>query len=415
MQHRVMSLALALGAFVLFYLLFIGSPAGLQGVESRPTTDATDANGYAGARAWLAQQGIAVRSLRERYTNLVDQDIAPTGNVLVVTLPGAAPFRAEEFAPLDQWVRSGNTLVLLAALLDTPFWSEGRKSAALAEIESLSSLEFEALDAPEESRPEEAVTIVLQTSGSHPLTVDVQALTALSTTRARPWLLRTPYDSFALSLVTDQQTGEGALFLRESGRGRIVVATAASLFSNAAIARTDNARLLGNLVAYSLGEQGVVLFDDLRQGVSASYDPAQFWRDSRLHWTFVVLVLVWLAWVTGGTNLRVPRSSDSVPNTTALVVAAGGMLSRRVRPAVAARRLFEQFFGRVVAQAGGSLPVAGTLSESVWLWLQRRGQLADDDIVQLQHWHDAAWSERRIPLRRLHNLLLRIDRQLFNG
>ena len=101
MKQRWLSLLFALGALLLFYVLFIGSPTGLNDQVARPTASSTDANGYAGARAWLVQQGVAVRSLRERYTALGSQNLAPAGNLLLVTLPGVERFQSEEFASLD--------------------------------------------------------------------------------------------------------------------------------------------------------------------------------------------------------------------------------------------------------------------------------------------------------------------------
>lgn len=441
MKQRALSLLFAVGALALFYILFIGSPAGLQDDVTRPTTDTTDANGYAGARAWLAQQGIAVRSMRSRYDGLAAMSPVSTGNLLVVTLPGVERFRAEEFVPLDQWVRSGNTLLLLAALTDTPPWSAGRTSAVLAELESLSGLEFESPAARDQrlqgvragtdaSLPtdepmtgdlqetlaaltrRENVRIVARTRGRHPLLEQVRSLEVLSTAPARPWLLRTPYESFAFALATEERSGEGVLFIRPLGGGRIVVATVASLFANSALSRADNAKLLANVVAYSVAADGAVLFDDLRQGASMTYDAGQFWRDSRLHWTFAVLVLVWLFWVTGGTRLAVPRATPAAPGTTELMIAAGGMLAGRLRPAAGSRLVFEQFFRRLASRSSAAARPIADDPGSVWRWLATQGSVSRHDLEQLERWYRATMAGSRVPLREIHNLILRIDRQL---
>ncbi|MCB1623536.1 MAG: DUF4350 domain-containing protein, partial [Pseudomonadales bacterium] len=413
MKQRWLSLLFALGALLLFYVLFIGSPTGLNDQVARPTASSTDANGYAGARAWLVQQGVAVRSLRERYTALGSQNLAPAGNLLLVTLPGVERFQSEEFASLEQWVRAGNTLVVLAALVDTPAWAVGRTSAVLAETESLSSLEFESPDV-RDSRvtSNDGIDIAMRSNGSHPLTSGDRSLLVRSTAPPRLWFLRTPNDSFALALASEEQTHEGVLFIRLLGNGRIVVSTAASLFANDTIGRADNARLLANLVANDVGPAGTVLFDDLRQGVAASYDTVQFWRDARLHWTFAVVVCAWLLWVIGGTRLVVPRRTDAAPSPAALIAAAGGMLSARLRPAVAAREMYAQFLQRTAAGSGIVQPLTDERSTEVWNWLERQRSVSQHDRAQLKDWFRATQSGQRVPLVKLHNLFLRIDRQL---
>ena len=66
--------------------------------------------------------------------------------------------------------------------------------------------------------------------------------------------------------------------------------------------------------ASRVARDGVVLFDDLRQGLSASYDPARFYRDSRLYTTIFILLGLWLVWVLGGTRLRAPaRWTRTIP------------------------------------------------------------------------------------------------------
>ncbi|HRX90700.1 MAG TPA: hypothetical protein P5528_14770, partial [Steroidobacteraceae bacterium] len=343
--------------------------------------------------------------------------------------------------PLSEWVRSGNTLLLLAALTDTPPWSAGRTSAVLAELESLSGLEFESpaarserlqgaragtdasLPSTESSADDlqetlaaltrrENVRIVARTRGSHPLMEQVRSLEVLSTAPARPWLLRTPYESFAFALATEQRSGEGVLFVRPLGRGRIIVATVAGLFANGALSRADNAKLLANTVAYSVAANGTVVFDDLRQGASLTYDAGQFWRDSRLHVTFAVLVLVWLVWVIGGTRLSVPRGAPAAPGTTELIAAAGGMLAGRLRPAAGARFIYEQFFRRLAVRSSATVRPIAAEPRAVWRWLETQASISRHDLHQLERWYHATLAGRRVPLREVHNLILRIDRQL---
>ena len=60
-----------------------------------------------------------VRALTRFLHDVLDS----AGNLLVVTLPATTAFKTEEFRALENWVRSGNTLLVLAALSDNPDWA----------------------------------------------------------------------------------------------------------------------------------------------------------------------------------------------------------------------------------------------------------------------------------------------------
>ena len=125
MKERLITFICALGALALFFTMFLHEDSGgFGGVEvPRPTTEERGANGYQAAMQWLDREHIRTISLRDRYDRLSKKNLAATGNVLMVTLPATAVFKTEEFRPLDHWVRQGNTLVVLAALSDTPDWA----------------------------------------------------------------------------------------------------------------------------------------------------------------------------------------------------------------------------------------------------------------------------------------------------
>ncbi len=117
---------------------------GLGGAEvPRPTTEERGANGYQAAMQWLDHEHIRTISLRERYDRLPKKNLAATGNLLIVTLPATAVFKTEEFRPLDHWVREGNTLVVLAALSDTPDWAFSFGGMTPGDLNLLTGLEFE--------------------------------------------------------------------------------------------------------------------------------------------------------------------------------------------------------------------------------------------------------------------------------
>ena len=167
-----------------------------------------------------------------------------------------------------------------------------------------------------------------------------------------------------------------------------------TLFTNRALGLADNARLLSNIIATNLGPGGAVLFDDVHQGLGANYDPARFYRDPRLHMTIAIVASLWLSWVLGATRLRIPTSRAPVPREAELVRATGGFLARVLTPAAAARRMYEHF-----------------LKRRPWELLERQPRIATADLTQLRSWYSQLGTSR-VPLIRLHNLMVKINRQL---
>jgi hypothetical protein len=155
-----------------------------------------------------------------------------------------------------------------------------------------------------------------------------------------------------------------------------------------------------------VGEKGTVLFDDGHQGISAAYDPDKFFADRRLYTTIGILAALWFIWVLGSTRLRLPESRHAAPREAELVRAAGSFLSRALPAHAGARQLIENFFQRVHTRAG--VPHEGT----PWDLLERNTRIDPVDLAQLRRWSEAAQSQRRVPLRSLHNLILRLDRQM---
>jgi hypothetical protein len=454
MRERAVALLLSLAAFAAFYVLWLRPLPSLDtdAQAARPTTAERRGNGYAGAFAWLQRGGVTARSWRERYTALAEAGFPTRGNLLILTLPGVETFRNDEFAALDRWVRRGNTLMINAALLDQPGWAAGRESSAIVELETLTGLEFESRaarearldDRPlaarvreaderearrnrkggaddeqdedlEEVRPlahglDVARKIVLHATGPHALLAGVRSLGLESDYATNNWSLRLPYDNFVLTLARGTD-GEGALFEQRLGAGHVLLAAGGSLFTNRALADDDNARLLYNVVATLVARDGVVLFDDLRQGLSASYDPARFYSDKRLVKTVFILLGLWLVWVVGSTRLRAPAVTAHDPSEAELVRRAGGLIARTVAPWRAALTLFDQFFMGVARAArglGGSAAERGEL----WSWLERHAAILPQELDQLKGWYADAYAERRVPLVPLQNLLDQLERRL---
>lgn len=444
MRERGMTLLLALAALVAFYALWLrpGPSLDLDAQDARPTSSERRGNGYAGLYEWLQRAGVGVRSWRERYTALEELDIPPRGNLMVLTLPGVEMFRSEEFGALDKWVKRGNTLLINAALLDQPGWAVGRSSGAVVEVESLTALEFESSEAREarldatplaqrvreadardaaddadetdgeetsaEPGPLQEVPekIVLDATGPHPLLEGVRTLGLETDYQPDEWSLRMPFDNFVLTLARTG-SGEGALFEQRLGAGRILLAAGGTLFSNRSLGNDDNARLFANIVSVAMADDGVVLFDDLRQGLSASYDPARFYSDTRLYKTVLIALALWLLWVLGGTRLQAPAIAAHDPSEAELVRRSGGLITRTVAPWKQALRLFDHFFAGVARAARGTYG-----RDELWLWLERHAAILPQELDQLKTWYADAHAERKLPLVPLQNLLDNLERRL---
>jgi len=86
----------------------------------------------------------------------------------------------------------------------------------------------------------------------------------------------------------------------------------------------------------------------------------------------------------------------AAPREADLVRATGGFLARVVGNPLAARRMVESMLARTPGRAG-------------WDYLRRHPRIAAADLEQLQAWYAAAKGERRVPLVKLHNLIVRIE------
>jgi hypothetical protein len=448
MRERFVTLACALGALLLFVTIFMRSEGGLDSRHDvpRPTTEDRRGNGYRAAMTWLDEEHVRTISLRQRFDKLAERPaLPPSGNVLIVTLPATTGFKTEEFRPLDRWVRAGNTLVVLAALSDNPDWAFALGGLASGDLNLLTGLEFETVKSrehrlldpgrPAKRRPAlpsaadgengggsnlgeriaaaarafaEPQRAALVPNRPHAYFSGVREAVALSDYPRQAWTVKVPYEGFVLSLAHERDTGEGVLWTRPLGDGRIIVSGFGSLFTNRVVGLADNGRLLANIVGANLGPDGAVVFDDVHQGLGGTYDPEKFYKDPRLYYTVGILALLWLSWVLGSTRLRMPLTRDAIPREAELVRATGGFLARVLRPDAGARRLFEHFFRRVSERAAFGRDSGGP----PWEFLERQPRVSPADVKQLRDWYAAASASRRVPLARLHNLIVRIDRQL---
>jgi hypothetical protein len=442
MRERLVTLACALAALALFYALFAPKPELRDTQMSRPTSAESRANGYLAAHRWLESTGVRVVSLRERYGALngkppaadthAEARFAPKGNLLITTLPQRFDGRYGERRQLLDWVEAGNTLLVMAALGDTPEWSmspppsitltraltgftgvevspvlhEPRKDD---EDDEASKLDGERLrdmvNARRRLDPPERTELL--PNRDHPLFAGVRQLMAESEYPADDWYARVPEGKFVLTLARERGSQAEAFWIRRAGEGSILVSAYASLFTNQMLGEQDNARLLANIVAQTVGPGGAVIFDDMHQGLSTLYHPETFFGDKRLRYTILLLLALWFVWVLGGTRLRAARPPQPAPGEGTLLRATGGFLARVLRPVDAGRRIFELFFNDLRRHLGE--PQNG---EPLWGWLERRPQLSSADLAALRSMHVRLAAGRSVDLKNLHSHILRVQEQI---
>ncbi|HEY2273924.1 MAG TPA: DUF4350 domain-containing protein, partial [Steroidobacteraceae bacterium] len=309
MRERLVTLTLALAALLVFLSLFVHAegPPG-KGV-SLPTSADRDQNGLLGALTWLAEEGVRTRPVRERFTALSRlRDLPTRGNLLIVTLPAAVPFRSDEAAALDRWLHQGNTLVVLAALSDRPAWARDH-GVLESDLHLITGLEIASVRPARparsragEARPDSGDDVAtglartmrlmlkpqrdtLVPNRAHRYLEKVGSLTGFSDYPPRGWKLELPRERFPLCLAHLAGSYGCGLWLLADGNSTVVLSAFGSLLTNRALGEGDNARLLANLVRASVAADGAVLFDDQHQGLSDTYDPESFYRDRRLYLT----------------------------------------------------------------------------------------------------------------------------------
>lgn len=449
MKERLITLALAVAAFAAFYALMGPKPSAPQEQTTRPTSIEQGPNGYLGLMRWLTAERVPMLSLRERYTKLSDLPgiEAESGNLMLTTAPQLYPLRQSEFSPLRRWVEQGNTLLIVAGLADTPDWSmgEGADPEFVDNMEAMTDLRFQQVPltpaepgqqelekkiegatpepapplqpkAPEEPQPTMAEMMAAATkydppmrfemkpAGPHPLLEGVETVGALSEYPSDKWRASMEGEGGAvIELAHDPVSGAPVLWVLPFGEGQIILSAYGSIFTNKALGSDDNARLLANIVRWSVHDRGKFILDDAHQGLVAFYDPTAFFGDRRLHLTLWWLLGLWLVFVLSSQRLRPALSKWNPVDITGFVRATGGFMARVLRPAVVGQQLFANFFNDTRLRMG--LPPNG---EPVWDWLSVQTSVAPQDVQRLQELHAKVQHGRRVDLLRLHNLLVRV-------
>jgi Domain of unknown function (DUF4350) len=419
LNERFVTLVLALGALALFYLLFVPKPVPAEQSQALPTSRESGPDGYQAAWRWLQSEGIPVRALHERYDRL-NSRAAPfraTGNVLLTTLPHKLPPRSDEATQLDAWVERGNTLVVMAALDDTPLWTLGDSTLEKA-AGRLTRLKFSVIDAkpsPQERRaprmdwgalaqPKDSVIVP---RGAHPLLEGVHSVRVVSELPASRWRASPMDRATVLQIGEIAGNGDPAIWLRRQGEGAVMTFAVASIFSNRLIGQGDNAKLLSNVIAWSLRSGGAVIFDDAHQGDVSYYDAKAFFRDPRLHRSLGWIVLLWFVFVLGVQRLRArPRDWNPI-DVTAFVAMSGEFFASALTPAAAGSRLFENFFNSIRRRLN-----LGQDGRPLWDWLSVQAAVSGGELSELRRLHDRVQAGRSVDLIRLQNLLSQLQGNL---
>lgn len=404
MKERLTTLALAAGALLLFYALMFPRPQGPRLSDGRPLSTDGRPYGYLAIWRWLGQERIPRVSLRQRYARLSGLLSRADGNVLLMTLPQRIPMRPAGLAYLEHWVAQGNTLLIAAALDETPLWAaDMRDSPEFDDLARLTGLKFtpEALTSALRALAVRHPKITAR--GRSPLLRGVGALQPISALPSRMWRAHQTGATTPLVLAAFARRKVPAVWLVPLGNGQIILTAVTSPFSNAGLALGDNARFLANVLAWSRGPGGAVIFDDAHEGLTAVYDAAAFFADPRLHATLGCLLLLWLVFVLGAPPLRAIPSRWQPLDESAYIEGSARYLAAVVPPADVARRLIEQFIAELRVRMPRTDP---------WHWLAAKSGVAARDCRALERFQALARTEARLDLMQLQTLLARLRKQL---
>jgi Domain of unknown function (DUF4350) len=419
MRDRLVTLLGALLALTIVYALFFQRPG--EPPVTKPLSTEPGRNGYLALWSWLDREHVRVVSLRNRYSTLnEDKSLAESGNVLIVTMPFRTPLRQSEVVPLQAWLLSGNTLVLLAALDDSPEWM-GAQGDVRNDVAVLTGMRFmtQREEAAGAARPEGTnrttqsarvarpaiaarTAIAIEPAIDHPLLAGVGTLHGYSDDPSDIWSLVPDASRLVLRLATESSSGNDALWERPYGSGDLIVAASASLLANRNIGEGGARELVRNILRYRLGDGGAVIFDDMHQGLSSLYDASALLRDARLRYTIWFVFAAWLVYVLGASNrLAPPRVPRSAPKQGDFVAAAGGFMARRLDRGAAGRLLLDEWLDEV--RRTRRLPRGAPL----WPELESTPTLARSVYEELHEYDRTLARGGAVDLIRLHNTLLK--------
>lgn len=176
MSERMQSIVgLLVAVYVTWLLLFQQSA---PPPPSRPTTLDLKDFGVAALHRWLDGAKVPVQSWQQPWFELADTTLPMQGNLLMTTLPHDVHAADGEVEALLEWVRQGNTLIVNAALNDTPTWIISYGNEMLEEIETLTGVRVTEVEQEEHAGNAPAVqtagaALYLDPVAGHPLMAEV--------------------------------------------------------------------------------------------------------------------------------------------------------------------------------------------------------------------------------------------------
>ncbi len=399
-------LVTALGALLALAAVILVVLADHDPPPSRPTSVEPGPNGYRALRDWLHESGVNAVSHRHGWDALKDYG---NGNLLIVTLPLQTRMREGEAGAMLPWVAEGNTLLLMAALNDTPDWSLAAPGLRTFEddLESLTLLRFEAAKAQDGQTLEagvlgEETRLDLAVVQAHPLAEGVGGLVGVTDAPASVWQVDAAPDEVRLRVAIATPHGTDAIWHVPFGRGDIFVSALGSLFTNRVIAQADNATLFANLVRHHVEPAKAVIFDDLHQGLAAYYGPTAFYQDPRLHASIAFVLALWFLYMVGTWNRLAPmRDASNEPGQQEFVYAVGGFLARKLSAVDAGRMLFASWFSALQGKPT-------SFERPPWQRLEANPVTNKELLTALQEDHARLRSGKKVQLRKLHNRIRRL-------
>ena len=415
MRDRLVTAVGALLALLACMALLLGdrgTPA------SWPTSVDRGPNGYAALHDWLGTADVPVESLR----NAIDVEslaMQSDRRLMITTMPHRTRMTPEERRRLRAWVAEGNTLLVMAALNDSPDWiARVDTSTFLDDVSRLTRVRFEAV--PDRSGNEVLVgaagretPIVLRGLDVHPLNTEGDTFEGVSDDLTSIWQALPDPLQLRLPVAAEAQFGPSAILHLPSGQGEVFVVALGSMLTNRAIGRADNRHFIAGLVRHHAA--GGVMFDDFHQGLTAVYDAAALFRDPRLHISILFVLAAWFVYMVGTWNRIAPvREQATEPGQLDFVRAVGEFLARKLDPVESGRMMFATRFAEITGGSVASDSPAAVLARferPPWPRLEANPLVDQATLDALKADHARLAAGDKVDLRQLHNRLRELGRQ----
>ena len=392
-SRDLIAVLLLLALFVAGGLLLGGrgaAPRRTVGAEEAPDPSVTNdrASGSKGVYEWTERLGYRPTVWRQDWSRLTPAEsgvllaIDPQVQNPIISITGGGQnggdrtrLSARDAASLRRWLASGqgHTAILLTSRLPSGRSGPGgAKNAADDEGTFADALDLIVESASPASGRTEFPPLQPTSDTQGVLSLHSAANARLS--RVRP---------DGLALFGD---GAGPLALEiPVGKGRLVAVADAGLFSNASLARSENAVFLANLLAHYDRPGGAVLFDEYHHGDVAGDPGGSVWealgRPLQLALIQVLLAALCLVVLLGGRfGPPVPSGRDLARSSADYVASLASLYRRAEASGTALETLYRQFLRDVCGRL--ALPPDVNLERLAEV-AARRGQVNKEGFRRL--------------------------------